>query len=315
MKQAVRLLGILAAVVAGFFFLRQAAAALTASSLVTLFSWRTVWGAAAMLALYMVQVPLAALVWRLLLVDMDVKVSPRASYAIIALTQFGKYLPGNVAHHVGRVVVARRFAGDLTRLSLSLVYENMIALLAGVHVTALFLIWRPAPALEQWLPSAWRPWLLVAVTLGAILAFLLLPDLVHWWQRRRQASSSNQPSVRISFPHALRCYALFVISFLTLGLGFTLLTYFVSSSGGFPFLALCGAFAAAWVIGLLVPGAPAGLGIREAVLLVLLTGVVNESDAFASIALLRVVTTAGDLLQFACGGWLMRGISADSATM
>ena len=62
--------------------------------------------------------------------------------------------------------------------------------------------------------------------------------------------------------------------------------------------------------GLLVPGAPAGLGVREGVLLALVGDVMPAADAVVMIALLRAVTTLGDLVHFAAGGALLRRLRA-----
>lgn len=307
MKQALRLLGLALAVAAGAYFIRHAIDAFGALQASAVSPGRLLGALALMLPAYLVAVPLASVMWRWLLRAMGVVFAPRLAYALVAFTQFAKYLPGNVAHHVGRVVVARPLGGDVPRLSLALVYENLLTALAAAHLTALLLVLRPVPALEPYLPSAWRPWLLLAVTLGAVAGFLMLGLLVAKVQQLRGSPAAMTSTVRAPGPATLLgAYAVAMASFLVVGLGFTAMAPVVSPGAGFPYLALCGAFAAAWVIGLLVPGAPAGLGIREGVLLVLLGETMPTTDAVVVIAILRVATTLGDLLHFLAGGALMR---------
>ena len=57
-----------------------------------------------------------------------------------------------------------------------------------------------------------------------------------------------------------------------------------------------GAFMLDWLAGLLAPGAPAGLGVREMVLFSLLKGLVAEADLLLTIVPSRLVTVAGDML-------------------
>jgi uncharacterized membrane protein YbhN (UPF0104 family) len=306
-KRGLRLLGAALAIAAGVYFLRHAMAAFGQVRTTDLSAVRLSGAGLAMLPAYLAAVPLAAMAWRRLLRAMDVAMPAAWAYGIVALTQFGKYLPGNVAHHVGRVVVARPVAGDITRLSLSLVYENLLTVLAAAHLTAVLVAVRPLPALERWLPLAWRPWLLVAATLGAVAGFLLLRHAVRWILRRRGVAAALDgtfatPGARV----LLGCYGIAVASFLVVGLGFTAMAPLVSPGTGFPYLELTGAFAAAWVIGLLVPGAPAGLGIREGVLLALLADVMPAADAVVMIVLLRAVTTGGDFIHFLAGGAVLR---------
>ncbi len=336
MKQAMRLLGVLVAIAAGYYFLRQAAAAWNGVNLSALLSWRSAAFSCAALFIYLVQIPLATFIWRWILGDMGVRLPMAPAYAVIASTQFAKYLPGNVAQHIGRVAVARGFGGDLSRLALSLVYENviallaehgdscrpataesgrvlllklrflLIALLAGIHVTVVFLSLRPTPTLEQWLPMGSKSLLLTLATVGAGLLFLLLPRLIRYAQRKRGLDTAVGDRLGLSAARLLLAYGAFIAAFLLLGFSFTLVMHAVAPGSGFPFLPLCGAFAAAWVIGLLVPGAPAGLGVREGVLIALLGGVTGGAAGVAAISLLRVVTTLGDFLHFLAGTWLLR---------
>ena len=55
-----------------------------------------------------------------------------------------------------------------------------------------------------------------------------------------------------------------------------------------------GAMALAWLAGFLTPGAPAGLGVRESVLLIILAPAAGEASILALAALFRIVTVLGD---------------------
>jgi hypothetical protein len=55
-----------------------------------------------------------------------------------------------------------------------------------------------------------------------------------------------------------------------------------------------GAYVLAWLAGLVTPGSPAGLGVRELVLLVLLGSRVPESDLVQAVVLARAVSVLGD---------------------
>ena len=58
----------------------------------------------------------------------------------------------------------------------------------------------------------------------------------------------------------------------------------------------------AWMLGFVTPGAPAGLGVREAVLLGLLGPVLGEPAALLLSLQLRLATLGGDLLLFVASG-------------
>ena len=59
---------------------------------------------------------------------------------------------------------------------------------------------------------------------------------------------------------------------------------------------VCGAYVIAWLAGLVTPGAPAGIGVREIVMYALLHTLISQSDLLTAIVLARIVTVAGDLL-------------------
>jgi hypothetical protein len=63
-------------------------------------------------------------------------------------------------------------------------------------------------------------------------------------------------------------------------------------------LLIGGAYIIAWLAGFVTPGAPAGVGIREMVLLLLLKGYIVETDLLMAVLLGRLITVVGDFLFF-----------------
>jgi hypothetical protein len=69
------------------------------------------WNASALLVMGLAvlgclsSVPIIALIWRMLLRDQGVTLPYRQALQIIAVSQMGKYLPGNVGHFAGRVLL------------------------------------------------------------------------------------------------------------------------------------------------------------------------------------------------------------------
>ena len=64
---------------------------------------------------------------------------------------------------------------------------------------------------------------------------------------------------------------------------------------------MAGVYACAWIIGTVTPGAPGGLGVREAILVLLLAPYCGEGVAVAAALFLRIATTLADLLSFLIG--------------
>jgi hypothetical protein len=65
-----------------------------------------------------------------------------------------------------------------------------------------------------------------------------------------------------------------------------------------------GAYVVAWLAGLLTPGSPAGMGVREIALLALLGSRFAEADLLMAVVVSRGITLAGDVGFFA---WALLG--------
>lgn len=95
------------------------------------------------------------------------------------------------------------------------------------------------------------------------------------------------------------------------GLSFLLLLKVLNfSTGNLHNHEIIGAYILAWLIGLITPGAPAGVGIREVILLYLFKNSINDQDLLLTILLGRMMTVSGDfifyLIALTCG-FLKRG--------
>ena len=85
------------------------------------------------------------------------------------------------------------------------------------------------------------------------------------------------------------------------GAGLSVLALGLFPDAPIDYALLTAAFALAWVVGFVTPGAPAGLGVREALLLAMLSHGMGASNASLLIVALRIATTLGDMLCFALG--------------
>ena len=54
-------------------------------------------------------------------------------------------------------------------------------------------------------------------------------------------------------------------------------------------------FSIAWVAGFIIPGAPGGIGVREAVIIFFLTPIIGEAESITVSIGLRLVTLLGDI--------------------
>jgi hypothetical protein len=302
-------LGLLLAALASGYFLAHAWRSLAGHDLSGLLDWHILAAAAGLTALYAASIGTTALAWVRMLAAMEQPHSVRRLLPILASTQFGKYLPGNVAHHLGRVALARTIGVQIAPAVLSVTYELILALVAAAHVGALTLLWSPPEAIRHWPLAEYRGALLVVATLGAAAMLIAAPHLASALVRLRKtvAEASTPLALRLDLASAIVCYLFYMSGLVLIGLGLWVVATALAAGGVLvpgP-LFFIGAFASSWILGFLAPGAPAGLGVREAILSGWLAGVLPPTQSVLIIIILRIATTLGDLVNFAWGSLIL----------
>ena len=214
-----------------------------------------------------------AVAWRRLLRFFGVQAPLGWALATYGMTQIAKYVPGNIFHLAGRQAAGMAVAMDGGSLAKATVMELVLLTVSGTLFAMLCL-----PLVFPFISPLMGAALIVAaitMTLGAL------------WGKRWSGIAA-----------ALGWYLVFCLVF---GSIFALL---VALADGWPaiesfrWLPLAGVYVLAWLIGMLTPGAPAGLGVREAVLLFLLENKMGESSLLFIVLVGRLVMVAGDVLFF-----------------
>jgi hypothetical protein len=248
-----------------------------------------------------IMVMIGGVIWFFLLRDYKVPVYPVAAITVFSVAQFGKYLPGNVGHYFGRVVLARNIGISLSITLSTMVIEMLWGMCVGIGLTLLSLTFfvegRSLGPYQNIAP----------VTLGLSTAFLLVTPwlgvgfLNRCFPRLANRLSGGGPMISPRLHTALLVAALFLVSFAIMGLILKLQAQWlfgVTSSSMYELTCL---FAAAWLAGYVVPGAPGGLGVREAVIVLLFSPVLGAGAAVGLGVTLRVTTILGDAMAFAIG--------------
>lgn len=227
---------------------------------------------------------LLALAWRALLEMQGAHASRAWSIRTYGVSQIARYLPGNVGHFVSRQLLGASAGVPQAVLARSSLYE--IASLAAAGV----LLALPALPLIDGRLFGWAAPATAAIVLAALAAVRL--------------AAGTRPA------RALASHLLFLLA---AALVFTALLVLNSPDAGrgLSWPTVCGAYAAAWLAGFVTPGAPAGLGVRELVLVFLLDGHASEQDLLPTLVLSRAVTVLGDTIFFGAAAWAGRRAGPD----
>ena len=263
-------------------------------------------GAVAAMVLYSCTYLTGAKSWQLVLRATDVRMDYRNSLGIITVSQFAKYIPGNVGHHLGRVLLAKK-SGISTPVA---VYS--IALDTGLVVVAAGLCSLGALELVPEIVARYGMPLVRNLAIGAGIVLLGALCALALRSARRHLASALRLGSALVAPrnrHGTALALLQNIGSFALGaaaLGAIANTMAVVSPSAW--CALIGTYAVAWLVGFLVPGAPAGLGVREVLLILGMTPLFGQEAAATSTALFRLVTVASDGLALLLGLALARNV-------
>ena len=248
------------------------------------------------LCFYLATYASATLAWKLSLRILGQSAGYAKLARVLLLSQFAKYLPGNVGHHIGRVVLAKRVGLRVEPVIASMAIDIMILLVAAAICSL------PAFALTQSFIGKYgvghgrvAVWLVMMAVL-VLVALAIVPAT-----RRiivRHSRFIAQHCDLKQFPLFAKAGLVHCFAFIFGATALYLLCSAFAGAFNATWLSILGVYTAAWLLGFVMPGAPAGLGVRELALLVGLSPIYGEQQAMAAAAILRLVTTSGDGIVF-----------------
>lgn len=272
-------------------------------------SWRLIVSA----LLFAATVFFSVLGWHVLLRRLSYPRALGQVAAAFCITQIAKYLPGNVGHHVGRVAIARSQMDIPAGVSLqSILQESALACLAALLVSAGSIMALPTGSfsvLQRNLIPGWQlnlvDGLYLTIALG-LSALALVNACRRRWGRDRSRWLSWLLGAAPSWRAAGQALPAYVAIYVVNGFALWIIAGALMHVDGRDFLILAGAYSLSWAVGFLLPGAPGGLGVREAALALLLTGTYTPDVIFTLSIMSRVSSVAADVLIFGFGLTLSR---------
>ena len=199
-------------------------------------------------------------------------------------TNIAKYLPGNVWHFYGRVRAVQAMGASSGTAILSVLMEPLLMAAAALILALL-------SSQQQWGVQI----LILAAVLVGVHPRVLNPVL----NRLSQAKAKVQGLAEQGDPPQVRRYPFRPlageIGFVCLrGLGFVLTVLALKTISLPQILPLISAFSLAWLLGLVVPGAPGGIGVFEATAIALLNNQFSTGVILSSVAFYRLISTLAE---------------------
>jgi glycosyltransferase 2 family protein len=211
---------------------------------------------------------------------------------IYLITNIAKYLPGNVWHFYGRISAIRQHGGSIGAATLSVVLEPLLmaaaALLIAIISTLLGLV-----ETSLSFPFFFGQIVALIVVLVGIHPRILNP-LLHRLSKSKGEGDVSKVSLK-TYPLLPFLGEIGFVLLRGTGFLFTVMALQTVNPGDIP--TLLSAFSIAWLLGLIVPGAPGGVGVFEATAIALLPEtVLPQATVFLSVALYRVISLLAEAI-------------------
>lgn len=237
------------------------------------------------------------MVWRSALGDLGSRISVGDACRIMFVGQLGKYVPGSVWPVLGQMELGAQRGVPRGRSALSLVVSAAVMVCTGGLVAAVTLAISAPGSSVRYL------WVLLAVPVGVVL---LSPPVLNRFLRLT-LRILRRPSIeeRVSLEGLTFAACWGVLGWLLNGAMTYILMARLDGHGLDVALASIGAYALSWVAGYLAVFAPAGAGVREAVMVAVLSTQTKASIALVVALVTRALAVGADAVAGGLGASLM----------
>jgi glycosyltransferase 2 family protein len=227
------------------------------------------------------------LLWFALLTGFGVRAGRRDAAEVFFVSQLGKYIPGSVWPVLAQVQLGARWGAPRRVMLGANILLLVVVTTTGIVVGGLLLPWSSPDGLRRyWWLLALLPPLLVLLHPRAVMA--TINRLLEW--------AGREPlDARLSNSGMARALLWGVVAWMLLGSHLLILMTAYGPIGPLEAVAVVGGMGLAWAAGLAFIPAPAGAGVREAVLVLTLGPFVGAAAALAVALASRVLLLIADV--------------------
>ncbi|MCE2700332.1 MAG: YbhN family protein [Nostocales cyanobacterium LE14-WE4] len=232
----------------------------------------------------------AGWIWTWVLRELNQTVSSPEFIQVYLKTNIAKYLPGNIWHYYGRIMAAKNANVPTNIATLSVLLEPLLMLAAALIIIVLF---GSELVVNNLKFNLIIPQFLSLIIVLSILHPRFLNPAIKLLDRWKNKKSDGENQLINSFiikryPVKPLLGELVFLGLRAAGFILTMLALTSVNWAQIPFLV--GVFSCAWVLGLVVPGAPGGLGVFETTAMLLLQYHFPAALVISAIALYRLIS-------------------------
>jgi uncharacterized membrane protein YbhN (UPF0104 family) len=245
----------------------------------------------------------AGWVWTWVLKELNQPVSSAQFIQVYLKTNIAKYLPGNIWHYYGRILAAKNANISAGASTLSVLLEPL--LMAAAALIVFFLFGSNLVVSKGNFGIFTLQIFGLILILGAFHPWFLNPVILLFYKiKSKKSETESTANLSLSLERYPLRPLLGELVFIGLrSIGFILTLFALSSLNLNQIPLLLGAFSFAWLLGLVVPGAPGGLGVFEATAIALLQNRFPAALVISAIALYRLISILAETVGAALA-WL-----------
>jgi hypothetical protein len=220
-------------------------------------------------------------------------VSVKSVFWVIGRTAIAKYVPGNVFQYVGRQMFGGVLGADQQTIFAATLGEILIVASFSCLIALLCVPFASLPAMPL-LPRIGALSVLAAGACAPLIFWIAAPRL-----SARRPFQLLKPLLQIGPACWARSFASYGICLL-IGTGIFLAAaaYFVGPLQANDLATLAAAYSVSYAFGFMLPGAPGGLGVREALIVLLATAHVDQSSIVTAAIVQRLSSILAEALCF-----------------
>jgi len=212
-----------------------------------------------------------------------------SAYRVVRRAELSRFVPGGIWHYVSRVYLASQHGVAAPACLAATFVETVILLLAAI-VPALW-------SLDQALPFLEAPFRVLLIVVPLVALGALHPKVLNFWvgfvaRRLKQPHAG----LHIRWRNLVGLWLLFLMIWLTYGLSAGLFIRGILLVPGDELPVFSSNYVLAWLVGMVTMIAPAGMGIRDGVLGLLLRGHLGIGAGLTVAVALRLWTTVVEVL-------------------
>ena len=233
-------------------------------------------------------------VWRSLLIFVHKSPIPFVDVSIVYFqSAMAKYIPSNVMHYAARHYMCKRFGLSQKDIFLSNVLEITLVLMAAIFLISGFIFFDivTLPKVLAQNQSLIRKLILIFIV-GVLITLAILI-----YKQTRKVRSGGA----VFLSKVILAYVLDLVFLLVAGLVLSFLFWSIGANAAFSrektsLFVFC--YICSWTIGFVTPGAPGGLGVREAIMVMILGPQIGADMAIIGAIFFRLSTVSGEFFGY-----------------